>query len=86
MFNIIELYIKRLTKEDVKNFAIKKNINLTDQELDFTYDFLKKNYKDYFKNPKLFDINRYANNYDKDTFIKIKKVYEEYTKKYANYL
>ena len=86
MFNIIEIYIKRMSKEDIKNFAISKNINLSDQELDFTYDFVKKNYKNFFANPKLFNIERYKNYYSKENFSKITKVFQEYTKKYANYL
>ena len=33
-----------LKKEDVNNFAIKKNVFLSEGELDFTYEFLKKNW------------------------------------------
>ena len=57
MFNIIERYINKMTKEDIRSFAINKNINLSEQELDFTYDFVKKNYKSFFQNPKVFNIN-----------------------------
>ena len=63
MFNIIESFIKKLTKEDINKFALSKNIVLEPKELDFTFDFVKKNYKDFFSNPKLFNIDRYQNNY-----------------------
>ena len=86
MFNIIERYIKMMSKEDVNKFALKKNINLNEQELDFTYNFIKKNYKDYFNNPKVFDLERYRNIYTEENFSKITKVYKEYTQKYNNYL
>lgn len=86
MFNIIERYLSKLTKEDIANFAISKNIELSENELDFTYSFVKKNYKEFLKNPKLFDLNRYQNHYTKENFEKITKVYQEYSKKYANYL
>ncbi len=43
MFNIIERYINNMSKEDVNNFAIKKNINLNENELDFTDKVIKKN-------------------------------------------
>ena len=86
MFNIIERYINKMTKEDIRSFAINKNINLSEQELDFTYDFVKKNYKSFFQNPKVFNINRYKDNYSQENFSKITKVYQEYTQKYANYL
>lgn len=86
MFNIIESYIKKLKKEDVNKFALSKNIFLTEEELNFTYDFIKKNYKNFFGNPRLFDIDRYQNNYTKENFSKITKVYQEYMQKYSNYL
>ena len=86
MINIIENYITRLTKEDVNKFAINKNINLSESELDFTYNFIKRNYKNFFSNPNFFDIERYKNNYTKENFSKITKVYQEYMIKYANYL
>ena len=76
MFNLIERYINRMTKEDVNNFAISKNINLSENELNFTYDFVKN----------LFNINRYKNNYTEENFSKITKVFNEYFQKYANYL
>ncbi len=86
MFNLIERYINRMTKEDVNNFAISKNINLSENELNFTYDFVKKNYKNFLANPNLFNINRYKNNYTEENFSKITKVFNEYFQKYANYL
>ena len=86
MHSIIERFIMRMSKDDINNFAISKNINLSDSELEFTYNFLKKNYKEMLSNPKLFDINRYQNNYTKENFNKIAKVYQEYFNKYANYL
>ena len=75
-----------MTIDDVSNFAISKNINLSEQELTFTYNFIKKNYKEFFKNPKMFDIERYKNSYTKENFSKITKVYNEYLSKYSNYL
>lgn len=86
MFNIIERFILRMTKEDIQNFAISKNIELSEEELNFTYDFVKKNYKTFLGNPKLFNIERYQNYYSKENFSKITKVYNEYAKRYANYL
>lgn len=86
MYNIIELYINKLTKTDINNFAISKKIYLNSEELDFTYDFIKKNWKDIIKNPNLFDIDRYKNKYTAQNFINIKKVFQEYFQKFRNYL
>lgn len=86
MFNIIERFINNMTKDDVNNFAISKNIHLSESELDYTYDFIKKNYKSMLQNPKLFNIERYRSNYTEENFTKISKVYQEYFQKYASYL
>ena len=86
MFNIIERYINKMTKDDIITFSKSKNINLSEEELDFTYKFVKKNYQNFLKNPQLFDINRYKNYYTPENFSKITKVWQEYSQKYANYL
>ena len=86
MFNLIENYLSKISKDDIRNFALSKDINLSDNELDFTYDFFKKNYHNVLKNPQLFDLNRYKDNYTKENFSKITKVYQEYYQKYSNYL
>ncbi len=86
MYNLIERYMNRITKEDINNFALSKNITLSESELDFTYDFAKKNYQNILANPTLFNINRYKSHYTEENFNKIVKVYNEYFQKYANYL
>ena len=78
MFNIIGAYINKLTKDDVNKFAISKGANLSNEELEFTYSFIKKNWKDVLKNPSIFDIERYSKYYSNDNFIKIKQVFNEY--------
>lgn len=42
MFNIIGAYINRLTKEDIRNFSLSKGANFSEEEINFTYDFIKK--------------------------------------------
>ena len=75
-----------LKKEDINNFAIKKNVFLSESELNFTYEFLKKNWQDILKNPNAFDINRYKDNFSPENFIKVKKVFEEYYQKFGLFL
>ena len=86
MFNMIDRYMKNITPNDIDTFAKKKNIFLSNEELSFTYDFVKKNYKDMLSNPKLFNIDRYENKYSKENFTKIKKVFFEYFSKYQRFL
>lgn len=86
MYNLITRYINNMTIQDVNNFAISKGINLEENELEFTYSFIKNNYKDILKNPKLLDLDRYQNKYTKENFEKISKVFNEYSKKYSHLL
>ena len=86
MFNIIGAYINKLTKDDVNKFAISKGATLSNEELEFTYSFIKKNWKDILKNPSIFDIERYSKYYSKDNFIKVKQVFNEYFQKFSSYL
>ena len=86
MDNIIERYIMRMTPSDINNFALSKNITLSEEELSFTYEFIKKNYQTMLKNPKLFNLERYKSHFTEDNFAKITKVYQEYFNKYSRYL
>lgn len=86
MRNIINNFMNKLKLEDVSNFATNKGITLSENELVFTYEFIKKNWESILGNPKLFNIDRYKSNYTPDNFIKIKKIYKEYLQKYSNYL
>lgn len=76
----------RLTKEDVNNFALSKNIVLSPEELDFTYLFVKKNWEQVIKNPNLLNLERYQDKFSPENFIKIKKLFNEYSSRYQVFL
>lgn len=78
--------MKNLTKEDVKNFATTKNINLSEEELDFTYQFVKKNWEQVINNPKLLNLDRYQDRFSSENFGKIKKLFNEYSTRYQAFL
>lgn len=86
MFNLIERYINRLSKEDIYNFGVKKDIVLSEEELDFTYNFIKKNWNQMLSNPNLINFERFKNNYSSENLIKLEKLYKEYYSKYHKYL
>lgn len=86
MYNIIERFINNMTINDINNFAISKGIYLSESELEFTFNFIKTNYKNILGNPKLLDLERYKNKYTKENFEKISKVFQEYFQKYSHYL
>ena len=86
MYSMIERYINKMTKEDILNFANKKNISLSEDELSFTYEFIKKNWDKILSNPNLLDLNRYKNNFSEENFIKIKELIKEYYTKYHRFI
>ena len=86
MFNLIERYINRLSKEDIYNFGVKKDIVLSEEELDFKYNFIKKNWNQMLSNPNLINFERFKNNYSSENLIKLEKLYKEYYSKYHKYL
>ena len=78
--------MSRLTKEQVNDFAISNNVSLSDEELDFVYDFAKKNWQYILSNHGNVDISRYKNKFSEENYLKIQKLIKEYALKYANYL
>lgn len=86
MYSIIERYMSMLKKEDVFNFAVNKNIFLSNEELNFTYAFIKKNWQDIVKNPNLFEIEKYKNRFSEENFKKVKQLFKEYHQKFGSFL
>lgn len=86
MFNLISRYMNKITKEDINNFALNKNIYLNDEELSFTYEFIKKNWNQILSNPNMLNLDRYKNKYSEENFNKIKILFNEYYSKYHKYL
>lgn len=78
--------MQNLNKEEVNKFANAKNIVLSEDELEFTYGFIKKNWENILGNPKLLDLDRYEKKFSKENFVKIKKLFNEYYQKYSRYL
>ena len=86
MFSLLERYIHNLDINTVSDFALKNNIILNNEELDFTYNFIKKNWQTIFANHGVFDISRYKSKYSEENFSKIVILYKDILKKYSRYL
>lgn len=78
--------MKNLSKEDVNNFALQKNIHLSNEELEFVYVFVKKNWQQVVKNPKLLNLEHYKNHFSKENYPKIVRLFNEYSAKYQAFL
>lgn len=81
MKNIIDSYMKNLTKSTVNDLALKNDIHLSNEELDFTYHFLKTKYKEVLRDKQL-DLTSYKTKFSEENFEKI----TDLINKYANYL
>ena len=86
MLILIERFMNNLTIDQINDFAISKNVHLSSDELDFTYNFIKKNWRSIISNPTLLNLERYQDKYSKENFIKIKQVFLEYSQKYQKFL
>ena len=75
MLNLIERFMNNLTIDQINDFAISKNVHLSSDELDFTYNFIKKNWRSIISNPTLLNLERYQDKYSKENFIKINQVF-----------
>lgn len=78
MLNLVEPYINKLNKNDINNFALKNNIRLNNNELDFIYNFIKTRYKEILSNPSNFSLTKYKNNFSNENFIKINGLINRY--------
>lgn len=86
MFHIIDRYMSLLKKEDVQNFAIKNNVSLSEEELNFTYEFVKKNWRIILSNPNAFHLEKYKDRFTEENYYKIDLLIKEYLKKYQSFL
>ena len=80
MNNLIESFIKRMTKEDIIKFASKNNLKTTSEEIDFVFNFIKNNYQDVLKNPNKFDITLYKSHFSKDNYLFLEGLVNKYKK------
>lgn len=86
MFNFIERYMNNITIEDVNKFAQKNNVFLSNEELQFTYEFVKKNWKTILSNPNIFHLERYKDKFSEENYHKINHLIKEYSIKYQSFL
>lgn len=79
MKNLIENYIRNLTKEDINNFALKNAIYLDEKELNFTYNFIKNNYQEILNDPNRFDYSKYKEYFSYNNYEKIVSLIKKYS-------
>ena len=83
---LIEKYIKNLTVDDVKMFADKEKVEISSNEANIIYKYIKNNYREllYGDVNKIF--NQIKQEIDNDLYIKLLELYNKYYTKYKKYL
>jgi len=85
MKSLIKNYIDKLSVNNLKDFALNNNINLTDNELNYILNLVKDNYEDILKDDTIY-LENIKNNINPLEYEKIKNLYLYYKNKYKNYL
>ena len=83
MHDLIKKYISNLSVQDVREFALKNNIIFNDKELDFTYNFIKKNWEVILSNPNSLQLYLYKDYYSPDNYLKLQQLINYYYQKYG---
>lgn len=77
---IIGSYVNKLTKNDIKVFALNNNVNLTDNETNIIYQTIKQDWEQLLRNPNPI-FNKVKNELNPNTYNKIIELYSIYKKK-----
>ena len=85
-YNIIENYLKNMTKNDVFLFASKNDINLNNLELDYIYNIIKNDYKELLSSNYNIIFENAKSVIRSDNLKKIYNLYIDYRSKYLHYL
>ncbi len=81
MYNVLKNYVDRLKREDIVNYAIKKNILLDKNELEVVYHNIKTRFKDIYDDGlKVIEENK--NSLKETTYRKLKELYENTKRNY----
>lgn len=77
-------YIKKLTKNDIVNFANKQNISLRDDEIDVIYSYIKTRYQDFLLGKEKELLLEIKEQVSSSTYLKILEYYQLYLEKVKN--
>ena len=85
MISLIKNYINKLSIDNLRDFALKNDINLTDMELEYLLNLTKENFDDILINEDKY-LDMVKNNINSSEFKKIEELFLYYKNKYKGYL
>ena len=85
MKSLIKNYVDKLTIDNLREFAIKNDINLNQKELEYLLNLVQNNFEDILINEDKY-LNLVQNNINSEAFIKVKELFLYYKNRYKGYL
>ena len=85
MKGLIKNYIDKLTIQNLSEFALKNNINLTNNQLEYLLKLAKENFDDILVNEEKY-LKLIQDNINPNEFEKIKNLFLYYKNRYKGYL
>jgi len=85
MKSLIKNYIDLLTIDKLKEFSLKNDINLNDNELNYLLNLVQNNFEDILKDDTKY-LDDVKNNINNSEYEKVKELYLYYKNKYKGYL
>ena len=85
MKSLIKNYVDKLTTQNLKEFAVKNDINLNQNELEYLLNLVQNNFEDMLVNEDKY-LNLVQNNINSEAFVKVKELFLYYKNRYKGYL
>ena len=85
MKGLIKNYVDKLTTQNLKEFAVKNDIYLNQNELEYLLNLVQNNFEDILVNEDKY-LNLVQNNINAEAFIKVKELFLYYKNRYKGYL
>lgn len=86
MMMFAEMYINNMTMEQLNEMALSNGIKLSNDELEFSFNFIKNNWKEVLANHEDSDLDKYKNNFSDENYKKIKDLINVLKNQYGHLL
>lgn len=77
---LLKNYVNKLTKEDIINYLKNENINITKDDIDIIYDYIKKYFMIFYKGDPTYLFNELKDKLTKEAYNKALELYQKYKK------
>lgn len=84
MINLVSMYINKMSLNDFNSMALDQGIKLSEDELVFSYNFIKNNWLEIFNNYDNFDFSMYKNKFSEENYKKICILIDDMYSKYGH--